>query len=164
MRKPENLIRIREYLRINRKLGILKEFLGDGTDGEVWSTEYDTAIKAHDYQGGYENERDAYLRLAEYGVTAEINGFSIPKMLGYNDELWIIEMDLVLNPPYIIDFAKVRINFPPDFTDEVLADQDVKGIDDFGTNWPEVKSLMAALESFQIYYLDPTPSNIVFRK
>ena len=34
----------------------------------------------------------------------------------------------------------------------------------FEQNWPKVKSLMAALESYQIYYLDPQPYNIVFPK
>jgi hypothetical protein len=34
-------------------------------------------------------------------------------------------------------------------------------MDDFGKNWPTVRSLLAALESFQIYYLDPKPQNIV---
>ncbi len=65
-------------------------------------------------------------------------------------------------PPYIIDFAKLRIDRPPEFSDEVLHDMERQGLDDFGENWPDVKSLLAALESFQIYYLDPKPQNIVF--
>ena len=130
----------------------------------MWSTDHDTAIKVHDYEQGYGNERDSYLRLAEFGVTERLDGFWLPKMLGYNDELWVIEMDIIAAPPYIIDFAKVRINFPPEFTEEVLADQERKGLDDFGENWQKVKRLLISLESFQLYYLDPTPSNIVFPK
>jgi hypothetical protein len=36
-----------------------------------------------------------------------------------------------------------------------------QGVEDFGKKWPDVQSLLAALESFQIYYLDPKPQNIV---
>jgi hypothetical protein len=164
MKHPENLVRIKEYLRLNPNAANLKEFLGDGTDGEVWLTDYDTAIKAYNYECGYLNERDAYLRLAEYGVTESLNGFWLPKMLRWSDELQVIEMDFMQTPPYIIDFAKVKINFPPDFSEETLADQEKKGLEDFGRNWHKVRLLLDSLESFQIYYLDPTTSNIAFPK
>ena len=128
----------------------------------VWATHSDTAIKAFERETGYLNERDSYQRLTEFNVTEKICGFGIPKMIDSSDELMVIEMDFMQNPPYIIDFAKVRINFPPDFSEEVIHDDEEKGRENFGVNWPKVKSLLAALESFQIYYLDPSPSNIVF--
>ena len=142
----------------------LKEFLGDGTDGAVWATNQSTAIKVFNYDFGYFNERDTYQRLADFGVTEKIDGFWVPKMVGWDDALMVVEMDLMQHPPYIIDFAKVRIDRPPDFSDEVMADNEHRGRELFEDNWPAVQSLLAALESFQIYYLDPQPHNIVFPK
>ena len=156
--------RFREYLSLIRPGVKIKGFLGDGTDGAVWATESDTAIKVFNYEIGYFNERDVYLRLADFGVTNEIAGFWIPAMIGYDDRLMIVEMDFMQNPPYIIDFAKVRIDRPPEFSEETLAYHEQQGRERFEQNWPKVKSLMAALESYQIYYLDPQPYNIVFPK
>jgi hypothetical protein len=136
--------------------------LGDGTDGKVWKSSNGTAVKVLERMAGYYNERDSYLRLAEYGLTEKIDGFWMPRLLGYNDDLWVIEMETISNTPYIIDFAKVRIDRPPDFSEEVLRDAQEKGQEEFGPRWPEVCQLLATLESFGIYYLDPRPSNIVF--
>jgi len=83
-------------------------------------------------------------------------------MIGCDDDLMVVEMDLMQQPPYIIDFAKVRIDRPPDFSDDVIRELDMKGRAIFNENWPSVRRLMAALESFQIYYLDPNAGNIVF--
>jgi hypothetical protein len=153
--------RIDQYLSLIGPHVKLKQFLGSGTDGAVWSTNYATAIKACNYDFGYWNERDSYLRLEEFGVTQQLEGFWIPKMLGYDDELWVVEMDLMQNPPYIIDFAKVRINTPPDFSQETIEYHEAKWADEFGQDWPRVQRLLRALESFQIYYTDPSTSNIV---
>ena len=154
--------RIQLYLTLRRNGVKIKEFLGDGTDGAVWATDHATAVKAFHAEHGYWNERDTYLRLAEWGVTEKIAGFRVPEMHGWDDALMIVEMDLMQHPPYIIDFAKVRFNSPPDFSDEVAADNEERGQERFGDNWPAVKGLLEALESFQLYYLDPTPYNIVF--
>ncbi|HUY91540.1 MAG TPA: hypothetical protein VMV10_22560 [Pirellulales bacterium] len=153
---------VRRYLSLTGGDVNSTRFLGDGTDGAVWATKHDTAIKAFDYLHGYCNERDSYLRLAEYGVTQSIEGFSIPAMLNCNDKLMVVEMDFMQRPPYIIDFAKVRIDRPPDFPEDVLQQNERDGWERFEGNWPRVKKLMDALESYQIYYLDPQPRNIVF--
>jgi hypothetical protein len=150
------------YLRRHFPKVNIGQFLGGGTDGDVWSTDRKTAIKSLKEIGGYYNERDTYLRLQEYGVTRQLNGFWIPELHGYDDELRVVEMDLMQQPPYIIDFAKVRIDRPPEFSDDVLEEQDRRGRERFEHNWPKVLSLLAALESFQIYYLDPQPGNITF--
>ncbi|HEX3998494.1 MAG TPA: hypothetical protein VHX65_08095 [Pirellulales bacterium] len=109
----------------------------------------------------WEDERDTYQRLADHGVTETIAGFWLPEMLGSDDDLLVIEMDIVQTPPYIIDFAKVRLNREPDFSAETLAENDRHGTWLFGKNWPTVKMLMAELESYLIYYLDRKP-HIVF--
>jgi hypothetical protein len=136
--------------------------LGGGTDGKVWKSSKGTAVKVLERMVGYYNERDAYLRLAEYGLTEKIEHFWMPKLLGYDDDLWVIEMETISRMPFIIDFAKVRIDRPPDFSEEVLRDAELQGQELFAHHWPEVRQLLATLESFGIYYLDPQPANIVF--
>ena len=140
----------------------LKRVLGSGTDGDVWESNRDTAIKVLHYANGYFNERDTYLRLEEYGVTERIGMFRIPHMINHTDDLMIVEMEMMLKSPYIIDFAKVRLNSPPDFSEDVLSCQQEQGEEEFEHHWPEVVGLMHDLESFQIYYLDPRRGNITF--
>lgn len=154
---------MRQYLSLVGRRVKLKRYLGDGTDGAVWETNRGTAIKVFETPVGYANERDTYLRLGEYGVTNKLNEFWIPQMRGYDDDLQIVEMDLMQSPPFIIDFAKVKIDRPPEFSEDVLEYHDKRGREQFGDeNWMAVQRLMSALESFQIYYLDPRPHNIVF--
>jgi hypothetical protein len=154
--------KIEQYLSVTGQSVKLKGFLGGGTDGDVWATYSDTAIKAFLREPAYLNERDSYHRLAEFGVTEKLGIFWIPKMISSSDELLVIEMDFMQHPPYIIDFGKVKINSPPDFDELVLVDDDAKNQERFGKNWPKVQALLKDLESFLIYYLDPSPSNIVF--
>jgi hypothetical protein len=140
----------------------LMQPLGSGTDGAVWRSSNDTAIKSFERMVGYFNERDSYLRLAEYGFTRRIEGFWIPQLIEYNDDFWIVEMEIVSKAPYVIDFGKVRIDRPPDFSEEVLEQHEAKCRELFEHHWPEVKALMATLESIGISYLDPQLGNIVF--
>jgi hypothetical protein len=135
--------------------------IGNGTDGLVLDSYIDTAIKAFFREQAYRNERDSYLRLREFGVLDRIDNFNIPKLLSFDDALFIVEMDIV-KPPYIIDFGKVRIDRPPDFSDEVLREHKHECREMFGHHYEEVRELLATLESYQIYYLDPRPSNIMF--
>ena len=67
----------------------------------------------------------------------------------------VVEMDFMQNPPYVIDFGKVRINFPPDFDEHKIADDEAKNQDRFGKNWPKVQVLLKGLESFLIFYFGP---------
>jgi hypothetical protein len=161
-KRSAELERVHQYLSLRGGGVKLKEFLGEGTDGVVWSTDRETAIKVFAYERGYLNERDTYERLARFGVTEQLDGFYVAKMNGCDDDLMVIEMDLMQRPPYIIDFAKVRLNSSPDFSKETIADNEIQGRMLFEDNWPAVKSLMAALESMLIFYLDPKPHNIVF--
>ncbi len=83
-------------------------------------------------------------------------------MVGFDDQLQVVEMDIVQDPPYVIDFAKVRLNFSPDFSDEVVAESEREGSERFEHNWPRVKTLLKDLESIGVYYLDPQVGNITF--
>jgi hypothetical protein len=50
----------------------------------------------------------------------------VPSLIDDRDELMVIEMDLMQAPPYIIDFAKVRFDRPPDFSPETIADHEAQ--------------------------------------
>jgi hypothetical protein len=162
MINPELLTRAQQYAELSKIALDWERPLGHGTDGAVWKSNVDTAVKVLERERGYFNERDTYLRLEEYGFTEQIDGFWIPKLVGYCDELWTIEMDFITKAPYVLDFAKVRIDRPPDFSDEVIRDSEIKGRELFQHYWPRVKQLMASLESIGIYYLDPQLDNIKF--
>ena len=78
--------RVERYLSPAKKPVTLKRLIGDGTDGIVWETSRRTAVKVPMREAAYANERDTYLRLAEWGLTQQIDGFWVPKMLGCDDE------------------------------------------------------------------------------
>jgi hypothetical protein len=162
MMNPVLLTRAQQYAELSKIALDLERPLGYGTDGAVWRSNRDTAVKVLERERGYYNERDAYLRLKEFGFTERIDEFWVPKLIDYNDDLWTIEMDFITKSPYIIDFAKVRIDRPPDFSNEVLAYQDETGRELFQHHWSAVQRLLASLESIGIYYLDPQLDNIKF--
>jgi hypothetical protein len=162
MINPELKKRAAEYAELSKIALDWERPLGDGTDGAVWKSDINTAVKVLERERGYYNERDAYLRLQEFGITEEIDGFWIPRLIDFSDQLWVVEMDFITKSPYILDFAKVRIDRPPDFSEEILADSDKKHQELFQHHWPEVQRLMASLESIGIYYLDPQLDNIKF--
>ena len=160
--RQERFDRLVRYHSLRYRGEKFKSFLGGGTDGEVWKSCNDTAMKVFQREAGYCNERDVYLRLAEYGLIRKIDDFWVPRLIDYDDELMIVEMSLMQDPPYIIDFAKVYFDFPKEFPDDVLEDAETQGRERFEHNWPAVKSLLATLETFGIFYADPNRGNITF--
>jgi hypothetical protein len=144
MISPELQKRALEYAELSKITIDWERPLGHGTDGAVWKSNVGTVIKVLERERGYYNERDTYLRLYDFGFTEQIDGFWIPKFVSYCDHLWTIEMDFITKSPYILDFAKVRIDRPPDFSEDALADPDKKNQDLFQHHWPEVQRLMAS--------------------
>ncbi len=134
--------------------------LGSGTDGAVWKSNRQTAVKALERLANYTIELECYKRLQSAGVAA-IGRFSVPRLIGFSDELWVIEIEIVF-PPFIIDFAKSYLDRPPDYSAEVLADDEERNREVFEDRWREVKSLLWALRQYGIYYMDPKPGNIMF--
>ncbi len=139
MRNADLESRARQYLILTEGDVNSFRFLGDGTDGAVWTSGHRTAVKAYHSLRGYANERDSYERLAEFSVTERIAGFWIPAMIDCDDGLMVIEMDFMQNPPYIIDFAKVRIDRPPDFSEDVLRQHEIDGREQFGATGQKSK-------------------------
>ena len=143
----------------------LVERLGYGVHGIVLVAEDKgkpgkTAVKAHEHFEPYLQERQVYQRLQEAGITA-IMGFHVPELIRYDDELRVIEMTIV-TPPFVLDFAGARLDFPPEFSEEVWAEWEAEKKEQFGSRWPEARAVLGVLEEFDIYVLDVSPRNITF--
>lgn len=138
----------------------LVDELGYGYDGTVVSTTRQTALKALRYLGLYQNERNVYLRLRDLEVF-QVRRFNIPKLRGYDDNLWILEMDIV-SPPFVLDFAGAYLDHQPDYGEEVYREWVEEKREQFGENWPEVRKVMRELAGHGIYLADVKPGNIEF--
>lgn len=86
--------------------------LGFGTDGTVFETDRETAVKLFERDRNYRHELQSYQRLVEKQMT-NLCGFSVPALINHSDALMAIEMTIV-TAPYLIDFGKVSIDVPPD--------------------------------------------------
>lgn len=85
----------------------------------------------------------------------------MPALIAHSDVLMVVEMELVA-PPFLLDFGKAYLDEAPDFSAEVWRDWEDGRRELFEDRWPEVKSLLAALRAYGIYYLDAKPGNIMF--
>jgi hypothetical protein len=136
---------------------------GHGTDGSVWESSRNTAVKAFYIRKNYENEYECYRRLGAAGVT-QIAGLAVPIMLGFDRAIMVIEMTIV-QPPYLLDFGKVYLDndIPPYFDDPVrMADWHADVQELFEDRASEVYAVLARLKDYGITYVDPKPANIRF--
>jgi hypothetical protein len=163
----ELLRRAREYTQ--RRGFLLGDPLGSGVHGTVYAIESQqvnglsalrSAIKVHQREPSYVQERNVYLRLKEHGVTT-IRGCHVPRLLHYEDDLWVIRMTVV-SRPFVLDFAGAYLDRPPDFSDEVLADWRAEKQEQFGRRWPEVQIILGTLESYGVFLVDVNPGNVSF--
>ena len=151
--------RMMRYCVASRR--ILVSPLGAGKDGDVFLTSRGTALKLIHDQSNYRRERDAYLRLRQRDVT-EVNGFTVPRLHSYFDEIWAIEMSVV-QPPYILDFASVRLDEPVEFDSDAAAHRDELIHDLFGERAADVFFLLHQLrQQHGVHMLDARPANIAF--
>lgn len=132
--------------------------LGTGQEGYVWKTDRDSAIKVFDRANNFDRELGCYEILAGLQVS-EINGFTVPELIGSDASLRIVEMSIV-SPPYILDFGKAYIGRPPDFSSDQMAEYDAEREEWFEGNWDLVQSAVLLLRSYGIYYWDARPGNI----
>jgi len=116
---------------------VLGDMLGSGKDGKVWLAigpgQTRSVIKALERETGFQRELECYERLEEFEVR-QIQGLIIPRLLGSDAELLVIEIGLVM-PPRLIDFAKAYLDFEPEFTPEVWADWEEDRSERFGARW-----------------------------
>lgn len=107
--------RARQYASRQQREVRFDRRLGFGNDGSVWETDQRTAVKAFERESNYIRERDCYQRLRHLGVE-EVGDFEIPRLIGFDDDLWVIEMGIVF-PPFLLDFGKAYLDRPPDLLD-----------------------------------------------
>ncbi len=139
--------------------------LGAGVHGSVFAAESQTerirsAIKIHLREQDYRRERDVYLRLANYEIV-QVRGCSVPELLRYADDLWVLEMTVVTRP-FVLDFAGAQLDEPPDFSEEVMAEWRTEKQEQFGHRWTEVQAILRFLESLGVFMVDVNPGNISF--
>jgi hypothetical protein len=103
--KAELLERVELYAHRNGTRIISTVEFGHGLEGSVWVSQRDSAIKIIRNRKNYGDELEAYRRLQAKGVR-QLCGFAIPWLLGSDDELQAIEMEIV-QKPYLLDFGKV---------------------------------------------------------
>ncbi len=91
----------------------------------------------------------------------EILGFNVPQLISSDDELLVIEMTIVARP-FVLDFAGAYLDAPPTFSEEIWSEWEAEKRDQFENRWPKVQAVLSALEEFDIYMIDVSPSNIAF--
>jgi hypothetical protein len=144
---------------------VIAERLGFGIHGMVYvaknkSKMGKTAIKAHSSVEPFLRECRAYDRLRDAGCN-KLLGFNVPELVGIDEELFILEMTIVIRP-FVLDFAGAYLDAPPHFSDEIWADWEAQKRDQFEDRWPTVQNVLSALEELDIYMIDVTPNNIAF--
>jgi len=134
--------------------------IGHGSDGSVWKTSRNSAVKAVANLPNYANELECYRRLRDAAVN-HLHGFDIPVLEGFDDTLLIIEMTIV-QPPYLLDFGKVYLDAPPPYWDDrkLRANAYQEWRERFDSRWEDVACVLGILEKYGIYYVDPRPGNI----
>ena len=134
--------------------------LGFGWDGTVYATDRQSAIKVFQHERLYQRERDIYLRLQERGVD-QMLGFKIPRLIGYDHDLWVVEMTIV-SPPFVLDFAGAYLDQKPDYPPEVMEEWRAEKAEQFGERWSKVQALMWGFSKLGVYLADVKPGNIEF--
>lgn len=136
------------------------ETLGFGVHGIVFGTTRKSAIKIHARDMTFHRERDVYLRLRRRGIS-QIRQFAVPKLVQYDDDLWVIEMGIVA-PPFLLDFAGAYLDQKPPYWDDVdiMAEWEAEKREQFAGTWPEVQRALSRLESLGIFLADISPNNI----
>lgn len=160
---PDLLGRIEQYA--DSKGLLLGKPLGAGVHGSVLAAERQTtggrsAVKVFERERPYQMERDVYLRLREHSITV-IGRCSVPELIEFDDELWVVEMSVV-SRPFVLDFAGAYLDIPPEFSDEVMDDWRAEKREQFGDDWPEVQKVLRELEGYGIFMIDVNPGNVSF--
>src|SRR6266498_660540 len=120
----KNLIANAQLYATRRELEIA-ERLGSGKDGTVFVAQRKlasakVAIKAHRFGENYWREKLAYERLRRLQISS-IEGFNVPCMTDFDDELEILEMTIVKRP-FVLDFAAAYLNRRLEFSPEIWAE------------------------------------------
>ena len=87
----------------------LADTLGSGKDGIVLAAKSKDrpgrfAIKSLHWPEAYERERKVYERL-ENAAVVTVLGFSVPQLVGFDDDLLVLELTIV-ERPFVLDFCR----------------------------------------------------------
>jgi hypothetical protein len=69
----------------------------------------------------------------------------------------------IVQRPFVLDFGGAYLDYPPDFSEEVLAEENRKRREIYGDDYPEVMTILKELEHMDIDMIDVQPGNISFR-
>ena len=160
----ESLIPSARLYAVRHQLEIA-ESPGSGKDGIVLIAKRkgkpaESAIKVLRWTEAFEREKRVYERLKKEAV-ASVLGFNVPQLLGYDDELLVIEMTIVKRP-FVLDFAAAYLDVRPEFPQDVWTEWEAEKREQFEGRWPRVEKVLTAFEEMGIYLLDVSPSNIAF--
>jgi hypothetical protein len=90
-----------------------------------------------------------------------VSGFKVPRLVIYDDKLWIVEMTVV-SPPFILDFAGAYLDKKPPFAEEQWQQWEEEKAEIFEEKWPQVKSAMSRFRRYGIYLNDVKHGNVMF--
>ena len=65
----------------------------------------------------------------------------------------------VVQQPYVLDFAQCRFDFPPEFSEDVVACETARRREVFGPDVGRVEAVVQALEDLGIFHLDVSAGN-----
>ena len=148
-----------KYAELHSKSIDVKNPLGYGTDGHVFSTKH-SAVKVFERERSYFRERNSYIRLAENNVK-KIEIFAVPRLLSYDDDLLIVEMGFV-DPAFFLVFGKAYVDEVPPYDPEQLQEWEDNTRELFGDKWPLVEKVLGELSIMGIRYMDMKYGNITF--
>lgn len=135
--------------------------IGHGTQGIVYQTSVNTAIKVYDLFDGYARERDVYFRLKRRSLDC-IRSFKIPRILDSDDNLFILEMSIV-HTPCILDFGGAYLDDIPGHIQLRDEEWELSKKEEFGENWDEAKAIIKEIEfKADIWLVDINTGNIKF--
>lgn len=126
----------------------------------MWATQHDSAVKCFRRPEPYRREVAAYARLAEQGVHAVL-GHAVPQVIRVDGARLVIEMTIV-QPPFVLDFASVWLDAPPQFPPDILEAWEQERMEQFGSRWPQAVGVLAALRRLGLHMTDVHPGNIAF--
>jgi hypothetical protein len=134
--------------------------LGFGRDGEVYSTDRNTAVKFFTVVETFSRERRAYEILAENQIS-HVAGHAVPEMIRVDESLMAIEMTIV-QPPFLLDFALAYAESEaPHFPEEVWEDWRQQKSEEFGSRWPDVEFILSEFHRLTgLVLLDTNLGNI----
>ena len=149
-----------EYCK-NNEIQLVQQ-LGFGTQGVVFLTSRNTAIKVYNLKEGYFRERDVYRRLKDRNIDS-IQNLMIPRIVSWDDRLTLFEMSVV-HVPCILDFGGAYLDNPPEHMDRDETWIASKS-EEFGENWEKAQAVIREIEHrADIWLSDINTGNIKFEE